>query len=411
MFLKRHIEDKIYEALKFMPILLLRGARQTGKTTLVKELGLKNKYNYLTFDNLNTLSLAKNDPVGFISGLEKPVILDEIQRAIDLFLPIKSDVDAHRTNGRYILTGSADPLLLPHVGDSLAGRIRLLPLWPLSQGELLQKKETFLDKVCGKISFSLGQTIACSKEDLLHRVIQGGYPTIISSTTEQQKQDWFNDYISLVLQKDILDLSRIEKVSQIPNLFALLASRVGGLINLEELSRSLKLPSATLGRYLDLLKMLFLVYLLPPWEKNLGKRIVKSSKIYLVDTALQLFMLNMNKDHLWKDSQLLGKIVENFIVMELVKQISFSNYNIKMYHYRDYAQTEVDIILEIDGRDLIAIEIKTSETLSKEDFKGLQKFQEVAKKNLRFGIVLYAGNTAIPFSENMMALPISILWE
>lgn len=392
--LKRHIEPKLFAALDYMPVVLLRGARQTGKTTLAKSIGLhKKKYNYLSFDHLPSLIAAKNDPVSFISRLEKPVILDEIQRVPELFLPIKSDVDENRTPGRYFLTGSADPLLIPQLGDSLAGRMRLLTLWPFSQGEIEGKKETFLERAFNQSPILTGKTFSCSKEDLLLRAIKGGYPTPQQMSSEKQRSEWFNDYISLVLQKDVMDLSKIENLTQMPNLLSLLAARTGGLLNTEELARSIKLSSVTLNRYLDLLRTLFLVHLLPAWSGNLGKRLVKSPKVYLSDTALQLFVLNVDTDRLTKDQNLTGNVIENFVVLELLKQISWSDLNVQMFHYRDYKHSEVDIVLEGPGGDLVAIEIKSSQTISSDDFKGLKKFQESVGKKFIQGILLYTGTT------------------
>lgn len=408
---KRHIELKFLEAIEYMPIVLLRGARQTGKTTLTKQISSEKGYNYLTFDNLTLLIAAKQDPIGFISRLEKPVILDEIQRVPELFLPIKSDVDENNKPGRYILTGSADPLLIPKLGDSLAGRMRLLNLWPLSQGEILGKKETFLDKAFGKTPFSTGKVINCSKEELVSLTVKGGYPRPFLMDLEKQSREWFNDYISLVLQKDILDLSRIENITRIPQLLTLLASRTGGLSNTEELARSLKLSAMTLHRYTDLLKTLFLVYFLPAWSGNLGKRLVKSPKIYLNDTALQLFLLNVDHERLNKDAYLIGNVIENFVVLELLKQISWNDLNIQMFHYRDYVQGEIDIVLEGPGGDLVAIEIKSSETIAKDDFKHLKMFQESVKEKFLHGFVLYAGNMSVSFGEKLTALPITSLWK
>ncbi len=411
---QRHLKSKILDAIEFMPVILLRGARQTGKTTLVKSIAKSEKklnYNYLSFDHLPTLMAATNDPISFISRIKKPVILDEIQRVPELFLPIKSDVDENRIPGRYLLTSSADPLLIPKLGDSLAGRMRLLTLWPLSQGEIEGKKETFLDHVFSQSPFSTAKTFPCSKDDLLSRMIKGGYPAPLLMKTEKQRNDWFNDYISLVLQKDILDLSKIENITQMPNLMMLLASRVGGLLNTEEISRSIKLSAMTLQRYIDLLKTLFLVYLLPPWHKNLGKRLVKSPKVYLNDTALQLYLLNIDLDRLIKDQHIIGKVTENFVVLEILKQISWCNINIEMFHYRDYSNYEVDIILEGPGGDLVALEIKSSQTILSDDFKGLRKFQEIAGSKFLQGILLYTGEKVIPFGEKLTAVPISALWQ
>lgn len=229
-------------------------------------------------------------------------------------------------------------------------------------------------------------------------------------TSEQQRSNWFNDYVSLVLQKDILDLSKIEHLPKISQLLMLLASRVGGLLNTEELSRTVRLSAMTLHRYLDLLKTLFLVFLLPAWSGNFGKRLVKSPKIYLIDTALQLFLLNIDGERLSQDSPLFGNILENFVVMELVKQLSWNPKRIQMYHYRDYNHSEVDIILEGTEGALVAIEVKSSETISRNDFKGLKSFQEAKKEKFVQGILLYAGNMSLPFGDKLTALPLSALW-
>ncbi len=409
--LKRHIEKKLLSALEYMPIVLLRGARQTGKTTLAKTIAQSKNYTYMTFDHLPTLMAAKEDPIGFIDRIQKPVILDEIQRVPELFLPIKSDVDQNRNPGRYFLTGSADPLLLPQLGDSLAGRMRLITLWPFSQGERENKQETFLQKVFTKNTLSTGKTFVCSKENILSRAITGGYPPLLQITSEQHQLEWFNDYVSLVLQKDIMDLSKIENITHIPNLMMLLAARVGALLNTEELARSLKLSSVTLHRYIGLLKTLFLVNMLPAWNKNIGKRLVKSPKIYLNDTALQLFLLNIDIDRLRKDQTLTGSVVENFVVLELLKQISWNDSMINMFHYRDYKRSEIDIILEGPGGDIVAIEIKSSQTIITDDFKNIKQFKDSVGEKFLHGIVLYTGTTALPFGDKLTALPIASLWE
>jgi len=409
---KRFIEPVIQQALGFMPIVLLRGARQTGKTTLAKALCAENKeYTYLTFDHLPTLAAAKNDPVGFIAQIKKPVVLDEIQRVPELFLPIKADVDEHRCAGRYLLAGSADPLLIPKLGDSLAGRMRLLTLWPLSQGELIDNKETFIDRVFNREAMPIGTSIDCSKTDIFNRVVKGGYPAPIGMALEQQRREWFNDYMALVLQKDITDLAKIENINVIPNLLMLLASRSGGLLNNEELARTTKLSSMTLRRYIDLLRTLFLIHLVPAWSDNLVKRLVKSPKIYLSDTALQLYALNIDQARLASEPYVAGSVIENFVVLELFKQLSWTEKSIQLFHYRDYKQEEVDVILEGPGGDIVAIEIKSNQTVSADDFKHLKSLKQEIGGKFIHGFVLYTGATYLPFSQDMTAAPIAAVWS
>jgi len=253
-------------------------------------------------------------------------------------------------------------------------------------------------------------TIPCSKDEILQKILTGGYPSILELDSQAKRMNWFDAYTSLTLQKDVLELSRIENITHIPNLLKVLAARVGGLLNMEELARSLQLPVTTVNRHLTLLQTLFLVYLLPAWSSNLGKKVVKSPKVYLIDTFLLLAFLKMDKERILQNVHFLEKIFENFVVLEILKQISWSRDIISMYHFRDYKNYEVDIVLEGKNGNLVGIEVKSGQTISKEDFNGLQKLQEISKEKFFQGILLYAGDRFIPFSEKIGACPISSLW-
>jgi len=208
-----------------------------------------------------------------------------------------------------------------------------------------------------------------------------------------------------------LDLARIERIAEMPHLMGLLASRVGHFLNVEELARTTRLNSMTLHRYMTLLEALFMIYLLPAWHSHLGKRLVKSPKLYLNDTALQLFNLHVDTEKLLADPYLMENVMENFVVMELLKQCTWSGQNIRMYHYRDYRQSEVDIILEGPNGKLVAIEFKSSETISAQDFKSLRLFLEENELNAFQGILLYAGSQTLAFGDKLTAVPLSALWE
>lgn len=407
-YIKRNITDKFERALKISPVVLLTGARQTGKTTLIKHLYEKQNCSYITFDDFKNISAVTSDPETFFSGRKTPIILDEIQRVPKVFLTIKKIVDENRKPGIFILTGSANPLLLPKVSDSLAGRMFIINLYPFSQGEIKKKKEIFLETIFSNKIFKL----KLKKEStnlLLKKLVTGGYPPV-QDYNDEDLYGWFSSYLTTILQRDVQDLAKIEGLAQLPNLLELISARTGSLLNTSELSRSSKLANTSLQRYITLLQTLFIVFSLKPWHKNLGKRLVKSPKIYLCDSGLLLHLLKADKEKLNSDPNLLGKVLENFVVTELLKQCSWSKSNVDMYHYRTATGSEVDVILEDRSGNIVGIEIKSSKMVIADDFKGLKQFQSENKKSFVNGIVLYNGDEIIPFGKNLFAMPMNSLW-
>ncbi len=406
---KRSITAKLEKSLTRSPIVLLTGARQTGKTTLVKEIGQKKGYHYVTFDDLRFLSAAQSDPIGFITSLPKPVILDEVQRAPDIFLTIKKDVDENRTPGRYLLTGSANPLMIPRLSDAFVGRMEVLTLYPFSQGELHNRTDHFIDSALSKEKQSL-QFEKIAKKDLLNRIIVGGYP-LAQNVDTSAREAWINSYITTILERDIQDLAQISGLAEFPNLLRLLAVRAGNLLNTAELSRFSGISATTLSRYLALLQALFIVHFQQPWHSNLSKRLVRAPKTYFIDSGVLFFLLGINVDRFSFDPQLVGGILENFVLEELRKQATWCDARVQLYHFRSVDGVEVDILIEDAAGNIVAIEIKASETVISDDFKGLRYLQEQLGKKFVNGYVLYTGNEYIPFGTHLHALPISALWS
>lgn len=408
MKIKRNIELNLKRALGRSPVVMLTGARQTGKSTLIQA-ACGPEYTYVSMDDLRFLAQAKQDPIGFIAGLPKPVILDEVQRVPEIFLAIKQDVDENRVSGRYALTGSANPLLIPRVSDSLAGRMEILQLFPFSQGELNHHQEHFIDKVFApETVFKASEVL--SKADLLKKMVAGGYP-LVQGKDEQDRDAWFESYITTLLQRDVKDLANIEGLMRLPDLLKFLAARSSGLLNVAEVSRSSGIAATTLHRYLTLLETLFLVYLQPAWSANLAKRLVKSPKSYLLDTGLLAFENGVQEQRLLTDGTLYGSMLENFVVSELRKQMGWSATRVGLYHYRTQNNVEVDIILEDKAGRIVGIEIKGSETFSPRDSKGLLELQETVGDKFVRGIILYTGSQVVPVNAKIQALPISLLWE
>ncbi len=406
---QRFLLDKVSQGQKRSPVILLVGARQSGKSFVMKAAAKEQHIPYRTFDNLPTLVSAKNDPVGFIRTLQKPVILDEVQRVPELFLPMKEDIDQNRIAGRYMLTGSANPLVVPHLADSLAGRMLLYELYPLSQGEILGRKEGFLEQ-----AFSLEPSFKAShftKTHLIEKISRGGYPELQGLENYAERSEWADSYLSLILQKDIQDLAQIEGISQLPNLLLALSSQVGSLLDYGNLAKDSGIPMTTLRRYFQLLHSLFIIHTLPSWTKNLKKRMVKSPKVFFADTVILLQLLNLNEERLLESPKILGRAAENFVLLELLKQSTWHPRKINLFQFHTDSHQEVDILLEHESGKIIGIEVKTSETVGIEDFKHFRVMKETVGDSFLRGIVLYAGHQILPFGPDLWALPISSLWD
>lgn len=408
----RHITPLLVEALTDTPVVVLNGARQSGKTTLVQSLAasLPAPRQYLTLDDAVVLSAARSDPAGFINGLAGPVTLDEAQRAPELFLAIKAAVDRSRQPGRFLLTGSADVLLLPGIADSLAGRVEILSLWPLSCAE--QADSAAFNRADWLFQGDLAALalVPCERHDLVARLLAGGFPDAVTRTNPSRRAAWFDSYVQTILQRDVRDLAHIEQLTEIPNLLQLLAARSATLLNFAEISRSCALPQSTLKRYFALLEMLFLVVRLPSWERNASKRVVKAPKVFLPDSGLLCHFMGETPESLAAKAGLPGRVVETFVLAELLKHVAFSAQRLSLWHYRTHTNIEVDFVLENRMGQLTGIEVKASATVDSKDFKGLRHLQETEPGSFMRGFVLYAGREMVPFGEKLWAVPLSMWW-
>jgi hypothetical protein len=406
----RHLTGPLREALKDTPVVFLNGARQTGKSTVAKSFAERElPAKYLTFDDPGVLAAALDDPGGFLESSGRPLIIDEVQRAPDLFLALKAAVDRDRKPGRFLLTGSANLLLLPRLAQSLVGRMQILTLWPFSQGELENHQDGFVDAAFGgKAILQAGPPL--DRADLLARMLKGGFPEAVSRNQEGRRMDWFASYVATLLQRDVRDLANVESLEVMPRLLSLIAARTGGLLNYSEFSRDCGLPVTTLKRYVALLEATYLVQPLPAWSRNLGKRLVRASKLYLSDSGLLAYLLHLNEQRLEEEPNLWGPLLENFVVMELRKQITWSRVKPQIFHYRSHAGQEVDIILEDRAGRVVGIEVKSRMAASGDDFRALRDLAAALGNRFLAGIVLYTGANAYPFGPRMYALPVSALW-
>lgn len=410
---RRYLAAALRNALSDTPAVLINGARQTGKSTLVQseELVQANR-RYLTFDDPGILGAARHDPNGFIAGLNPPVTLDEVQHAPELFPVIKAAIDRNRQPGQFLLTGSANVLLLPKLSESLAGRMEVLTLWPFSQGELHGVEENFIDTLFSRKSVVWsGKLPAVSWGDLLEIIVAGGYPSAVARQNAARRDAWFQSYIMTMLQRDIRDLSSIADITAIPRLLSVVAARAGGLLNFADLSRTIALPQTTLKRYFALLEGTFLIQLLSPWGRNRGKRVIQTPKVYLNDSGLLAHVVGATVDRLRAEGNLAGAVLENFVVMEVRKQCAWSTTRPDIFYWRTTSGQEVDIVLEDRAGKVAGIEVKAAATLGSNDVRGLQALADAVGKNWVRGVVLYAGSEVIPFSSNLHGVPLRRLWS
>jgi len=402
----RFARARIEEALSDTRVVLISGPRQSGKTTLAMDIAA-DKTPFLTLDDATVLEAAINDPVGFVRGLERAVI-DEVQRAPDLLLAIKNVVDDDQSPGRFLLTGSANLMTIPKVADSLAGRMEVIRLFPLSQAEIIENKSQFIDcAFAGETPIANDVIVGA---ELIERVLSGGYPEALSRKKWSRKQDWYHGYLDALVQRDVRDVAQIEQLGLMPKLLSVLAEHSGQLVNYTGIGAALDLNHVTTQKYVSVFESLYLVHTLRPWFTNRLKRLTKSPKLHFLDAGLLAAMRDVSPDVVRKDKTSFGAILETFVFSELRKIATWSEQRCTFSHFRDKDKNEVDIVLENRRGEVVGIEVKSSATVSAGDFSGMRKLADACGKKFVQGMVLYDHDQVVPFGENMFAAPLSCLW-
>jgi predicted AAA+ superfamily ATPase len=405
----RAIRNRLQAALTDTPVVCLLGPRQTGKTTLARSLAPARAY--FTLDDSTIYQLANDDPAGFVDSLPAQVTLDEVQRAPGLLIAIKSAVDQQRTPGRFLLTGSANLLLLPEIQDSLAGRMEVLHLHPLSMAELHRMPPTFLTTLLDS-RFKL--QIAESSTDiptLAELLCKGGYPEPVQRTLVRARQ-WHQQYVGAIIQRDVHDIAKINDEDTMSRLIELLAYRTASLLNVNNLAQELGVQRETTEKYLSILERLFLIRRLPAWHRNHAKRLIKSPKLHIVDSGLAATLSKLTPAEWLAQSTAFGHLLESFVLQQITSQSSALDDELRLTHYRDKDQVEVDIVIE-RGREVWGVEVKKASSVDiHKDGAGLKRLAERAGKDFRGGVLLYGGNHVLPISaQNCFACPINLLWR
>ncbi|TMR95132.1 ATP-binding protein [Nonomuraea basaltis] len=398
------------EALADTRVVIVNGARQVGKSTLASLIVSRvDDTRQLYLDDPAVLAAAEEDPVAFVQH-DGVLMIDEIQRAPQLLLPIKHEVDRDPRPGRFLLTGSARLLGLRDLPDALPGRTETIELWPLSQGEIETSPDGFVDHV-----FTHGADIAmrpCSlrKHDYVDRALRGGYPEAIRRDPGRRRSRFFDSYITDLITRDVRQISDIERPAEMRRLLSVIAARMGGLAVIQSIASDVGLPRMTLSRYLDLLELVFVIKRIPAWSSNLTRRAISTPKLIFTDSGLGGRLIGMSPERARDVTAPIGPLIENFAIGEVARQLTWANEPVQLFHYRDRDKVEVDIVLEHASGEVVGVEIKAAETVRGDDFRGLRHLADRLGARFRAGFVLYTGEQTLPFGDKLKALPMASLW-
>ena len=427
----RLAERRLVEALEDSPVVLIHGPRQCGKTTLARMAAAgpdRLGYAYVSLDDAVARDSARHDPAGFVGEFPDRVILDEVQRAPELFEAIKLEVDRRRKPGRFLLTGSTNVLLLPTLSESLAGRLEIVRLHPLAQRETAPQptapvgdapqptapagdvpRREFLDALFGG-GFEVRRTERLGAE-LPERIAAGGFAPAVLRPTHRRRANWHRSYVETLVARDVRDVANIRSLDVLPRLLSAVASQTARLFNLTDLAAPFQLSRPTIGDYVALLERLFLFERLLPWHSNRLSRLVKSPKLHFVDTGVATTLLGTSPAGLMADRRLLGQLLESFVYQELRRQAGWHDAPFEFFHFRDRDGYEVDVVIEQGPAAVAGVEVKASATVRTSDFRGLRKLAAATGDRFAGGVVLYDGEMTARFGDRLHAVPVRRLWE
>jgi predicted AAA+ superfamily ATPase len=404
-YLPRRAADLVTEALGDTRVVVLNGARQVGKSTLGEVVLRQHPGGVARFlDDPGTRSAALEDPVRFVrhDGL---MLIDEVQRVPDLWLAIKNTVDRDPRPGRFLLTGSARLLGLRSLPDALPGRSETVELWPLSQGEIEGGPDGLVDAAFTVGADLRAQPLEWRRRDYLARAVRGGYPEAVRRKVPRRRERFFDGYLADLIARDVKQVADIERASDMRRLVSLLAAQTAGLLNVNRLASELGISAPTVRSYIGILETIYVVRLIPAWSANATRRAVATPKVTFVDSGLAGFLATGAST-----GAAAGPSIENFVLGELGRQLTWARVSARLYHYRDRDQNEVDAVLEDNAGQIIGVEVKAAETIRADDFRGLRLLQRRLGDRFRAGFVLYCGVDSLSFGDGLTALPISALW-
>ena len=400
----RHAEQKILQLAKNFKIILVLGARQVGKSTLLKHMLPDIKM--FVFDPVQDLFGARQDPDLFLNNFKSPIILDEVQFAPELLAALKRKTDLNEAKGQYFLTGSQNINILRSVSESMAGRVGILQLEGLTAAELsnLGEKKTWLDYYLTDPCSLIDKIKIINQNNLLNFLWQGALPGLIN-IDKNSITDYFYSYVSTYIERDIRSIENIKDISNFNKFVALTAALTGQEINASQFGRDINVSPTTIKKWLNILLSTYQWKEIPPYHGNTIKRLSGKSKGFFCDTGLTCYLQRISSPEALAVNPLLGSLFETWAINDIQKQFVTLSTAPKMYHWRTSAGAEVDLLLERDGK-FYPIEIKCKTNLTSKDTRGIKAFRETYPKlNIMTGLIIYAGDTCYKVNDNVIALP------
>ena len=414
--ISRHMRPRLEEALNAFRVVLLHGARQSGKTTLARLVAAEQGGDYASLDDEATLQAALADPLTFLSELRPPATVDEIQLGGDrLVRTVKRLVDDDPTPGRFLLTGSTNFLTVPNISESLAGRVRILNLGPLSEAELAGTPSSVVDGWFER-PFGTAPPTAPARGDYLERVCRGGYPEVLT-LEPSLRPGWFESYVETVTGRDTAALADIRKAAALPRLLRWAAASTGAEFNASNAASALEIDRRTIVSYIEWLQTVFLVRQLPAWSRNLAARVVRRPKLHLADTGLAADVLGFDAAALAPaTAPATGALLESFVVNEIARQAAVAprSDRLSLHHYRDHSGHEVDLVIERRDGAVAAVEVKATSSPTSAQLKSTawlrDKLDAVDPGAFRAGFLLHTGDHALTVGDRLHLRPIASLW-
>jgi predicted AAA+ superfamily ATPase len=397
------------------PVLLLQGPRSVGKSTLLRHLAHEIGARLLDLDDVATRDAAALDPATLVGG-PGPVCIDEYQHVPLVLDAIKAELNRDGRPGRFVLTGSARHESLPTAAQALTGRLHRLPIYPLSQGEIVRVEERLLGRLFANEADELaGRTSSTTREEYIERIVSGGFPIPLTRATAAGRSRWFDDYLRLTLERDVRELARIEQAAVLPELLERLAGQTGQVLNLAQASQALHVGERTADNYLRLLEAVFLVHRLPAWGTTLGSRAASRPKIHVVDSGVAARLLRLSPAKLARRDATalteLGHLLETFVVAELMKQASWLSGVAGIGHWRTRDGDEVDLVVESDDGDVVAFEVKAGQRVDGRALAPLRKLRDAVGAAFVAGVALHLGAHAYEAEDRLHVMPVDQLWS
>jgi predicted AAA+ superfamily ATPase len=409
----RQLRPVVEELMRDLRVVIVNGPRQSGKTTLLRQLHAMGGGAFYTLDQPEIFQFARDDPTGFIADAPRPTYIDEVQRGgDDLVRAVKLAVDADPRPGLFVLSGSSRFLTIPTLSESLVGRAAVLELWPLSVAERVGSAPYLIDRLLtdpGSLR-SLHES-QLTRMDYLELACAGGFPELLRAKSARSRANWFKSYLATIVQRDIRDIAQIRQAAEIPRMLTLLAGRTAQTVRTSALAETLGMDPSTVTRYLPLLEQVYLIHWLPAWSNNLTSRATRTPKMHFVDTGVAARLINRSPRSLAQPGTAeAGSLFESFVVGELVKQSALSESEVQLFHFRDRDGGEIDCILETPDRRIVGIEVKLSMSVNEADFRHLRVMRDRQGDQFVCGVLVYCGRHALPFGDRLLALPASSLW-